>query len=531
MACREYGEGRIFIHTDRIGGYKTGHGDNPKEFWRKILEWTSKKNPDQLIRLGLVINTQPAASDKIHSFKPISVKKLSMSDLATQDLSQFDCIYFVGLSQSVSSKVTQKIKTFVENGGGLAIEYPNRGGEYINILRSIEDLYCYSSERPLTENAYWTIDGGNHYVFYNPAEISFMSTLRQSDFSASWDILMTNIQNFVTTTTTTAPDTILDFDQHSGSEFAVSFISSMQDGVAFLEPEGSSTSSSSTESTSSSLNSSSSSSENVNWNLCDNIVAEWTMDDNDSTPFVHPNPNNFLLTGKYVNSLGDVNTQDRTVVGKLNKALNFDSSLQDYISTQPNTILNFSNGINDLPFSVSFWMYCHNVSAIKRVIRKNGSAAANWELLFLVAGELDFYLWDTGSYICKRTAAGVIQTNRWYHVITTYDGSATTGGMHIYLDGSLADSTATLVGYVKMNNDSAPFYMSYPSDSFDGYMDQIVVFDKALSDIEIEALYNLGRGTVDCEGEYWHTSSSSSSYIENWSSSSMSSMSSSSSSP
>jgi len=245
MACREYGEGRIFLHTDRIGGFKTGHGDNPKEFWRKILEWTSKKHTNELIKVGLVLNTIPDASDKINSLKPISVKKLSISELSTKNLSDFDCIYMVGLPSRVSSTVTQKIKTFVENGGGLILEYPNRSKENINVLRDIENIYCYSAERLIFTNSYWTLDGGEHYVFYNDAEISFMSTFKQEDFSSSWTILMTNISHAVTTTTTTASNVILDFDQTIGSEFSIGFISAMKNGIVFLEPSEYSTSSSS----------------------------------------------------------------------------------------------------------------------------------------------------------------------------------------------------------------------------------------------------------------------------------------------
>ena len=237
MASRSYGEGRVFLHTDRIGGFKTGHGDNPKEFWRKILEWTSKKTSNEIIRVGLVINTQPDASDKIHSMKPVSVDKLKNSDLATVDLSNYDCLYIVGLPPVVSSVVVNKITSFVENGGGLVLEYPNIGGEYINVLAGIDNVYCYSSERLLNTYAYWTIDGGNSYVFDSSVDIAFMSTFRQSDFSHDWTILMTNIQNVVVTTTTTSLDQVFDYDRSSGSEFVVSFISSFQNGVVTIEED------------------------------------------------------------------------------------------------------------------------------------------------------------------------------------------------------------------------------------------------------------------------------------------------------
>jgi hypothetical protein len=170
------------------------------------------------------------------SFSPISVVKMSVFDLANKDLSNFDCLYFVGLPVAISSNITQRIATFVNNGGGLVLEYPNNSHEYINVLSDIESLYCYSNERLLQKNAYWTIDGGNSYIFDFNADISFMSTFRQIDFSTYWTILMTNIQNIVTTTTTTAIGDIIVFDNKNASEFVVSFISSAQNGIITIEP-------------------------------------------------------------------------------------------------------------------------------------------------------------------------------------------------------------------------------------------------------------------------------------------------------
>jgi len=234
MASREYGQGRIFIHTDRMGGYKTGHGDNTSAFWRKILEWTSKKSSIENINVGLIISVQPSSADHMNSLNPIVSKKIKVSDLATKDLSLYDCLYFVGLPDSVSNNVSEKIEQFVSNGGGVIIEYPNIGGQYINVLADIENIYCYSSERLLQTNAYWTIDGGNSYVFNESADVSFMSTLRQEDFSSSWTILMTNIMNLMTTTTTTFIEDAFDFDKTSSAEFSVSFISAMQKGIVIL---------------------------------------------------------------------------------------------------------------------------------------------------------------------------------------------------------------------------------------------------------------------------------------------------------
>jgi len=251
MACRSYGEGRVLIHTDRLGAIQTGHGENDTAFWRNILDWTAKKSKEELIKVGLIINTKVHAAEKLHSVKPISITNISLYDLSVIDISSFDCLYMVGLPEGVTTDIADKIASFVESGKGLIIEYPNRGGEYINVLSSIESLYCYSSERPTKSLAYWTLDGINHDVYYEGAKVAFMSTLRQADFSTYWTILMTNVVNLVTTTTTTYGDGFHVLGQVS-SEFGISYISAMQNGIVTLEQRMSSESSSSTMSSSSS---------------------------------------------------------------------------------------------------------------------------------------------------------------------------------------------------------------------------------------------------------------------------------------
>ena len=259
LATRSYGEGKICIHTDRMGGVQTGHGDNPRGFWRRIFQWVSSKGANDLIRTGLVINTSINSADRINTFSPISVEKLTIPQLSFRDISGFDCLYIVGLPEEVSDNVTSKIEEFVREGGGLILEYPNNGGENINILRDVEEIFCYSAERILYTYAYWTIVGGEHPIFDGDVDIAFMSTLRQSDFSSNWNVLMTDVPHTVTTTTVTSPDQALDFGKSSASEFGISYTTAMQKGIVTLQT-GEYVISSSSSSSSSSLSSESSSS-------------------------------------------------------------------------------------------------------------------------------------------------------------------------------------------------------------------------------------------------------------------------------
>ena len=267
IAVRDYGEGRICIHTDRIGGVQTGHGSNPSEFWRKVFEWTSSKQSNELIKVGLIVSSKVHSTNRMNSFTPITVSRMSVADLGIADISGLDCLYFAGLPTSVSQSLAYKIRDFVNDGGGVIIEYPDRGQENINVLSEIEDVWCYSAERTIQTYAYWTNDGGDHYIYTADVDVAFMPTLRQADFSSSWSILMFDIENVVTSTTTTSFG-YSGFDRSASSEFGVSYLSMMQKGIVTVYPlplgvsssSSSSSSSVSSSSSSSSIDSSSSSS-------------------------------------------------------------------------------------------------------------------------------------------------------------------------------------------------------------------------------------------------------------------------------
>ena len=253
IAVRECGQGRICIHSDAISSAQTGHQANSNAFWRGMLEWTSRKSPKEVIRVGLVISTRPESADKIHSLNPISVKKISLADISLNKIDKYDMLYFSGLPDEVSNTVTENIRAFVEDGGGVIIESPDRGNENINVLTGIEDVLCYSAERPLDTLAYWTEAGSSNYMYYEDVDVAFMTTLREEDFSSEWSILMNNVPSTVTTTTTVS-QIIYDYDKASSLEFAIAFISAMQNGIVHLETgeESSSSSSSSLSSSSSS---------------------------------------------------------------------------------------------------------------------------------------------------------------------------------------------------------------------------------------------------------------------------------------
>ena len=89
LAVREYGAGRICIHTDRIDSYQTGHGDNKIQFWRKVFQWVSKKENYEKINVGIISNINDFSNKNINLLNPIYSEELTFEQLLIKNLNLY----------------------------------------------------------------------------------------------------------------------------------------------------------------------------------------------------------------------------------------------------------------------------------------------------------------------------------------------------------------------------------------------------------------------------------------------------------
>lgn len=92
-----------------------------------------------------------------------------------------------------------------------------------------------------------------------------------------------------------------------------------------------------------------------------------------------------------------------------------------------------------------------------------------------------------------------VQNNQWYHFAATYDSA--TKAMKLYLNGALAVQTNSTLqpigGYepgwnpgIGIGNQSG----TITHNSLDGLIDDVALYDRALSESEIQSIYNAGTG-------------------------------------
>jgi Concanavalin A-like lectin/glucanases superfamily len=93
------------------------------------------------------------------------------------------------------------------------------------------------------------------------------------------------------------------------------------------------------------------------------------------------------------------------------------------------------------------------------------------------------------------TAGAALATQAWYHLCATYDGSQTTAGMQLYANGAvLPTAVVTDTGFGAFANNPwriGSNTQTPPNDEFQGSMDSIMVWSRALPDTDIAALYRL----------------------------------------
>jgi hypothetical protein len=164
--------------------------------------------------------------------------------------------------------------------------------------------------------------------------------------------------------------------------------------------------------------------------------------------------------------------------GKFDKAAVFNGS-SSYISAA--NILDTSSA-----FSYSFWINPSTISSLDYVIGHQQAGSPYAGISLLGSGSNKLFLSISGGTAQDMTPS--LSLNTWSHIVLTHDGS---GNYVCYTNNNgspISYSGAT------SNNSSNPFRLGFSSVSgwgyFEGKIDQVRIFNKALDAGEVTQLYN-----------------------------------------
>ena len=183
-----------------------------------------------------------------------------------------------------------------------------------------------------------------------------------------------------------------------------------------------------------------------------------------------------------------------TSAGKVGQAFSLNGT-SAYVVVPHNVDLNIGPA-----FSVDLWFKANvpqlspdHVSLIEKSHRGPQAAPvfSGWTLQHLDSGgllELEFRIGNGSAFSGVRTLASVLD-NQWHHIAGVFDGTTVT----LYLDGTILGTTAFSGTPV---NNSGPLNIGRwafgAERHFNGLIDEVEIFDRALTTAEITAIFNAG---------------------------------------
>lgn len=213
----------------------------------------------------------------------------------------------------------------------------------------------------------------------------------------------------------------------------------------------------------------------VDWNR--SLVLWMRMDNHNST---------HVFDNSSYNNHGNITRPAFTQDGKFGKAVDF-NGVNDSINIPP---FKFGEA-----FTISVWSKSKNYDAYGSLVnKKSANARENVQFLY-VNNDTYFRVYSTDNVYIGRIANNTRSLD-WIHFVVTYNGSGTNSSIKIYKNTIQVDDSDTAAGDFTVFNDSLlPIEIGTQNSreivtSFNGTIDEVMIFNRVLSSDEILSLYN-----------------------------------------
>ena len=165
-----------------------------------------------------------------------------------------------------------------------------------------------------------------------------------------------------------------------------------------------------------------------------------------------------------------------------------------------NDAVSFGNVFNydvSNAWSFSAWLKLDNYAAQRTIYSKstNDANVYGWTFSVTTGGVINVLARAVGT-LTSTNFNIIVPVGTWFHFAFTYAGGANINGARVYIDGvvdtvpgstGLNSLLASQTAYIGMRNTAIPF---------SGKMDEVSLWDKALSAAEITSVYNAGAPDV-----------------------------------
>jgi hypothetical protein len=181
--------------------------------------------------------------------------------------------------------------------------------------------------------------------------------------------------------------------------------------------------------------------------------------------------------------------------GKVGLAYGFDGMTQAYVDVTGNE-LQF-NGTS--PYTLEAWFYCRLIQSDYRHIfikdtNDQGGAREEYGVWVHLDNNTDpqlgfeRYVAGQGNKAVHRNFQTLL--NQWHHIAAVYDGQ----NLLLYIDGAKAEESPDNRSQGNKDKDLLIGTRDPPDHMFDGVIDEVAVYAKALPDDRVKAHYQVGMG-------------------------------------
>ena len=153
-----------------------------------------------------------------------------------------------------------------------------------------------------------------------------------------------------------------------------------------------------------------------------------------------------------------------------------------YVSIPDDTAIALNGDV-----SISAWFYLDNTSGFKAIVGKRDGGGTNY-VFYVNGSKLASY---DGASVINDTGT-TLSASQWYHGVLVIDSGTST---KFYVNGSISSTQSSST----ITSDDAPLLIGNDGvgSYFDGYIDDVAIYNRILSDSEITNLYG---GTFPASG-------------------------------
>jgi hypothetical protein len=227
------------------------------------------------------------------------------------------------------------------------------------------------------------------------------------------------------------------------------------------------------------------------WYDSTGLVSYWTMD-NDELEWGQSSAEVRDRNGD--SHIGNAVNMDsgNAITGQVGGALSFNGT-DEYVE-----ILD-SDDFTVTDFSVSLWFNSSGSTGADQIMMSNYDWDGEWTILRLQnSGDILFQVDDGSNPLGSVTSlASTYMDGDWHHVVVTRN----TGGdvLSMYIDGSLSNSSGDDTDLTSINSLES-FFIGKQGDGetnyFNGKIDDVLIYNKALNSTQVTDLYNLGNRQI-----------------------------------